>query len=70
MDVNGEGGENLANFLESISLSHYQDAIRNELKVCGCTQKVRLRSLLMDIILTDCALWSAYPEIRIAPDAL
>ena len=34
MDVNGEaGGENLSNFLESIGLTHYQDAIRNELKV-------------------------------------
>ena len=34
MDMNGEaGGENLSNFLESIELTHYQDAIRNELKV-------------------------------------
>lgn len=33
MEANGDGGDNLAAFLESLGLQSFHDAIRNELKV-------------------------------------
>lgn len=35
MDANGDSSDNLTNFLESLGLQSYHEAIKNELKVSG-----------------------------------